>query len=219
MKLVVKRWLFGVALTVAVSGTANAGNVVISTLNNPEVGTDDFVTNTNAAMQFTMGSASQALGSVTLDLLGNTGSVTVSLLANAQPFTPGATLLTFGTIDPTQTGFNLYTLATPSSFTLAADATYWVAVAYSHNAETPEPWAYTNSTYNQSGTATTIDLAISSNNGTDWSVGANDTFGPYMFQVNAVPEPSTLVMASIAAFVGLGVGIRKRRTRKSKAVA
>jgi hypothetical protein len=208
-----------------VPATANGGSVIISTLDNPALGTDDNVTNTNVAMQFTMGSTAGQLGSVTLELFGGTGPIQVSLLNNAQPFTPGSLALNLGTIDPTVTGFSAYTLATPSPFTFAADTTYWLAVSYGFEAlNQPGQWAFTNADppcYTQSGTATTLDFAISGDGGATWAVGANAAFGPYIFEINSagVPEPSALVSASIAVLFGIGVSIRKHYSRMADGTA
>ncbi len=201
----------------------SSADLIISTLDNPPVGTDLGVTNTNAAMEFATGSQAETMGSVTLELLGNTGPVQVSLLANVPNFTPGATLVSIGTIDPSSSPvYNTYTLPTPA-YTLAADTVYWLAVAYPYEANTlPGPWAYTNANppgYNESGTGSSVYFAISADNGATWAVGANATYGPYMFSVSSVPEPSTLCLASIAASLGIGVSIRKHRKRKANGTA
>jgi hypothetical protein len=228
MKFAVKGFALVVAMALAVPATVH-GDVVISTLSNPEEGTDFGVTNTNAAMQFTTGSQAENLTSVTLDLLAGNGTsggpYAVSLLYNTPLYNPGTLALSMGSITTSGSSYGDYTLNAPSAFTLQANTTYWVALAYGYEANTtPGPWAYTNANppgYNVSGSGTTDYFAISADGGATWAVGANATYGPYMFQVDAatVPEPSALVVTSIVLLCGMGVKICKRRKQKADATA
>ncbi len=211
MKFAIQRITLGVALALAVLAPADAGTI-ISTLANPALGTD-VNSETNAAQGFITGSQAQSLMNVTLELIGGNGSAVVSLLYDSGVDSPGSLAETIGTINPTGNTYAEYTLTAPA-FTLAANTTYWLAVEYSHvvTPDSPGPWAFTNAAppngpgFTVTGSGTLGYFAGSFDGGASWYTASAYEYGPYMMGVNAaaVPEPSALVLATIAALFGIG---------------
>jgi len=229
MRFAIKGLLLCVALALAVPGTAGA-DTIISTLGNVgmEAGTD-VNAETNAAEEVVMGPQSETLQSVTLDLLAGNGTATVSILNDSTSMSnsPGSLALSLGTITPTGSGYALYTLTPPSSLTLTAGTNYWVEVTYDHTVSptAPGPWAFADppppfgTGVPPTGSGTTPYFAISADDGASWAVFATSVDGPYILQVNGVPEPSTLFSATIAVLFGIGVKIHRHCKRKADATA
>jgi len=205
------------ALALGVAATASA-EVVISTLANTPVGTDNAY-NTNAAQGFFTGGQAEVLKSVTLELLGGDGSATVSLLSDSGFSSPGSLAENLGTINPTG-GYSQYTLAAPA-FTLAPDTNYWVAVAYDHTVtpDSPGPWAYLNpkppygSGYTATGSGFLTYLGESYDGGASWWTASSAVYGPYMVAVNAaaVPEPTGIIALLGIGGMGLISSVWRRR--------
>jgi len=225
MKFVTKGLMLGVALALAVPATAGA-DTIISTLANvgSEAGTD-VNAETNAAQGFIVGSQSELLQSVTLDLKAGNGTATVSILNDNGFDSPGTLALSLGTITPTGSGFAEYTVNAPSALTLLSNMTYWVAVAYDHTVSpsNPGPWAFANplppfgSGIPATGSGTLGPIGFSFDGGATWGTFPSATAGPYIVEVNGVPEPSTLVSAAIAVLFGIGVTVHTRYKRKAVA--
>jgi hypothetical protein len=219
MKFAVKRLLLCAALAIAVPATAGADSIVNS-LDNVVSGTD-YYDNTIGAQSFTTGSQAQVLQSVTLDLVGGTGTDTVSLYNNGAGI-PGTLALGLGTVTPNVAGDSLYTLNAPSTFTLAADTTYWVTVQYAYTATMTQtgPWTWTDGNPNYTITGSGTMGAYATYSGSTWTPSAlGPDNGPYLLSVNSVPEPSTLVLATVAVLFGIGVTSHKHCKWNAEAAA
>ena len=128
------------------AGRAEA-DIIVTNLANSPAGVDGSVLNA-AAQSFTTGGLDQDLQSVTLKLKGEAGSIDVFLFSDSAGL-PGTSLLHLGSHAPVGSGFADHTLMAPSSFTPAANMTYW---AEGNHIGCPD-WAYTlDKTSSNSGT-------------------------------------------------------------------
>jgi len=172
---------------------------------------------------FKMGTAAYALGPATVQLFvpsSLTDSYRLSLYNNDLSNNPGSALFSF--ISPTfqSNVFGPYTFAPSGSFTLQPNTVYWLVLTYSsdstnqgdvlgnlHNVVPTGPGAsYVGGRVG--GTPPTSPVPI--NNG----VPVIFNFGLEGTPLASVPEPSSLIMAGIAAVTGLGCW-RCRRTMKA----
>ena len=146
---------------------------------------------------FTTGSQSVELGSVIADLGEASGTFTASaeLLADNGSGLPSSTVLTTFTVPTIPTGpgnFADVTFTPNSNVLLNADTAYWFALfATGTDTSAVYRWAYTNTTQ-----ANLPNYAVSNDGGATWQVGTPP--GPFLIQVNSVPEPTSLVLMALA---------------------
>jgi hypothetical protein len=157
MSLFVLASAFGVAIGFAAVNAC--ADTVISNLSQTPAGVDGVGLNA-AAQAFTTGGTPGTLDDVVLELLGTGGAVGVSLFSDRSGL-PGSSLLSFGTLTPTGSGFAPYTAA--GSYALAADTTYWVVVDY---LGVPS-WGFTDSS-SFTGTGTLGSFTNSLDGGATW---------------------------------------------------
>jgi hypothetical protein len=196
------------ALALLLGGAGQVqGDIVVTNLAESPNNVDS---NINAAAQsFTTGGLAETLQSVTLKLLGGAGSIDVSIFSDNADL-PGTSKLHLGTLTPVGSGFADYTLNVASSFTLAANTTYWVEGNFNGSPD----WAYTFST-TFSGSGTLGNFTNSNDGGATWGGPFPFSDGPYQLQVNAgaaaVPQPASLTLLAIGGVGLLGYGWRQRK--------
>jgi PEP-CTERM motif len=207
--------LLVVALSLVIwsPGMAEA-DLIVSNLDQTTIG---FSSQQADAQSFTVGAASQPLGSVTLLLKNNNpaenASVTVSLNSDSSGL-PGGSLLLLGTITiPASTGYMNYTLQSPSPVTLQTGTTYWIeAESVFDPTQLPVEWADTISTTTTgTGTLGTFAEDIS-------GVGFLPVSGHLLqLEVDSVPavstpEPSSLALLGTAGATLAGWLWRRKRS-------
>jgi hypothetical protein len=201
------------ALALLVGGGQGKADIIVSNLSNQAAGQDGPPT-TNAAQVFTMGATSEQLADVKLLLRQVGGSLSDVAIFSNNGNKPGTKLLDLGSVTPNVSGDAVYTLTPATSFTLAANTTYWVEVSYSGQ----RVWDFTNSnSWTGSGTLGNGNgtFAQSFNGGSSWQAV---TGAPYQLEVDssaagAVPEPSSLALFAMATATFAGCFGWRRRKR------
>jgi hypothetical protein len=128
-------------------------------------------------------------------------TATASLETNSVDLPSGTVLTTF-TVPSIPTGSPADVTFTPNaSITLSADTSYWFVLAATGTTGSYE-WDYTNTTQ-----ANLPNYAV--NDGAGWSIGAPP--GPFLIEVVATPEPSSLLLSATAIFGLFVARIRKNR--------
>lgn len=191
-----------------------SGQSLLSTLNDTQNNAWGIGTNgTVVAEQFTTGSQSEAVGSVSVDILASPGSTafTVSLYddVSGQPGTLLSNGLLSGPSSPTSSSINLYDA---TGLTLAANTTYWVV--------------FNNTDGGEVGLAAASSLSSTSSAG--WTLGSTGFYyasspGPYntgytglatpLFSIDSpssVPEPSTGAFGFLAGLIFSWRGCRRQ---------
>jgi hypothetical protein len=211
MRSVLTRSVCAVAVAVLVNvGPAHAG-IIVTNLSEPVNGSGGIYAAGPPqayAQGFTTGSQSVELGTVIADLGEASGTFTASaeLLADNSGL-PGSTVLTTFTVPTIPTGsgnFADVTFTPNSNVLLSADTTYWFALfATGTDTSAVYRWAYTNTTQ-----ANLPNYAVSNDGGMTWQVGTPP--GPFLIQVNSVPEPTSLVLMALAV-PAIACGYRAKR--------
>jgi hypothetical protein len=184
-----------------------SGTAALSTTNT------DITSTFRIAVPFTTGSDSSflKLQSITLGLFYDnleTSSFGLSIYEDNSGV-PSATVAATAPAQNVGT-VGLYTFNF-SSFQMASNTTYWIQPAvdlswYTPNSS-PTPVAYNSSGYTWPGSGT-----ASNDGGSTWDTDELVVVnGRYAFSVQAVPEPSTLVLAAAALGLGCYAAARRRR--------
>lgn len=165
---------------------------------------------TELAQQFTTGSQSEAIGSVSVDILGVSGAAfTISLYddVSGQPGTMLSNGLLSGPSSPTSSSINLYDA---TGLTLAANTTYWVV--------------FNNNDGGQVDVANAASSSFTTSAG--WTLGSTGFYygsspGPYnlgytgsatpLFSIDSVaaPEPTTSAFLALGGLI-LAVQLRRK---------
>jgi hypothetical protein len=163
------------------------------------------------AVSFTMGSQAYSLSDAQIRLTFSPPNATRFQLESDAGGNPSNTGLVTFTNPTFGSGQNTYTFTADSPFTLAPNTTYWL-VGSTTNAALSANWAVTLLLTNPSGSGASFgSYADTTTSGATWFNSASTT----QFQLNgtpaAVPEPSSLVFASISACGAFGCWRRSRR--------
>ena len=216
---VVSKW-FLVAATCA-AGAARADDTVFTTLSGSTVGAVQLSGNSvstwnTAAQQFNTGFNNEITG-VTLGLqrIGSGGTFAIELWTNS--FVSGSavpgTLVSTLTSDSTSilNSSEVQAHFTTSATGLTKFTDYWIVFNANNVGPGQVLWSYTDSTAG-AGVAGTEYIAV--NDGPGWI----DAYGSYrgIMEVQAIPEPGTLVLAGIGAAVA-ACSLRRRRRHVQRA--
>ena len=169
-----------------------------------------------AATSFGTGTQSWLLQSVTLlmsaESLGDTAQVDIytAVLApttDTPPFPPTQPGSLYATLTSPVIGTTLgqYTFTPSGSLLLDANSTYWVVLQALSGQVI---WAYPDLGSSGSGIGFQNYWRTSDDGGASWNFANNDT-GAFMMRVDAIPEPSTLMLFGTTALL-LGLGYRRQ---------
>jgi len=153
------------------------------------------------AQEFTTGAADVTLAEV-IAALGNasgTFTATASLETDSGSL-PSDTVLTTFTVPSIPAGSPEQETFIPNTIvTLSANTNYWFVLAATGDGS--YEWDYTNTTH-----ANLPNYAV--NDGTGWSIGAPP--GPFLIEVDATPEPSSMLLVCAAGMLCLFVALGRR---------
>ena len=209
MKTVIRnKILVAVASSLIVPTYAQAQTIVDNTASTIS-GSDVIDSNNWLANSFTMDGTSRSLQSVTLSLadgnaVGGTFQVQVWDDGGSKPGTVIATLS--GNSDPLTE--NIYSYTPSATVTLSANTKYWV-VAEASTTSGIYNWNIANPSVS-TGVGTLGGWSGTADAGSFWT--AENNTGPFMFNVTAVPEPSSY--AAVFGILALGFGVASRHLRR-----
>lgn len=185
-------------------GHANAQDVLISNLpGNDATQSASLGDGRIKGMGFTMPSQSSSLVDVTLrmNITGLDVDPLVRIFDDVGGV-PSNELLTLENPSITETGIHNLTFLPPSSFTLAADTTYWLVV-YSEGADRPH-WMGSSPAETPTGLATHAGSTFSASGGPNPPTGSSGILNSYEVRI---PAPASVALLGLAGLVG----VRRRR--------
>jgi len=188
-----------VSAGLALAGIPASATVLYDNLS-ASISGEDFVSSSGpVADSFSTGGSAVSLTDVKVMVSGDptsTGDISVSLLADGST-SPGGLIATLGSIVAGSLGTDVvYDFSLVSPMALASDTRYWIELTTSNDSVT-WPWSL-----DVSGTGVGSEFFANSS-----GVSPNE-FGPYLMQVNAVPEPAALSLIAISI---LALGILRRK--------
>jgi hypothetical protein len=195
-------FMVGIALA---SGQTNGG-IVVSNLNATVNGTAGIYTppdGTDYAQEFLTGSQSVEMASIIAPLGDTTGTYTpfAELVADSGGL-PGSTVLTSFIFPTIGTSYADLTFTPTSSVLLAADTPYWFVLGVNPSGDGFYKWQYTDTL-----DASLPIYAASKNSVATWEIGSPP--GPFLIQVNSVPEPSSLLLLIIGGTMMMAAALRR----------
>jgi hypothetical protein len=208
-------------LATLVFNTADAGVVLLDNTNAgtmalPTGSSTNVTIRSNRYFAYSFSSTSnQTLGSVTLGLVSDTGGpltrdTTISLY-NATSGLPSGTAIASSSSPVTVSGTpQYYTFALPASFAVTTGNSYSLAFAIDTAADNNFRWNFGNPVAFPTGSNGVTFLGAAESNGTSWS--AETVIKPTMLlEAAAVPEPSTILLATGGCLGFAGYYLRRRR--------
>ncbi len=171
-----------------------------------------------AASSFGTGTQSWLLYSVTLFMSASSQTAAqvdiykaVTATVTPPSTQPGSLYATLTSPAKSGTTLEEYTFTPSGSVSLDANSTYWV-VLHALGIQEVE-WAYTPVGCTSCGSSDITggfqnNWRYSDNGGASWNFANNDT-GAFMMRVDAIPEPSTLMLFGATALL-LGLGYRRQ---------
>jgi hypothetical protein len=181
----------------ALAGTPASATVLYDNLS-ASITAEDFVSSFGLADSFSTGGSAVSLTDLKVMVSGDpasTGDVSISLLADNST-SPGGLIATLGGIVAGSLGTDVvYDFALVSPIALVPDTRYWIELMTSNDSVT-WPWSL-----DVSGTGVGSEFYANAD-----GVFPNE-FGPYLMQVNAVPEPAAISLIGISI---LALGILRR---------
>jgi hypothetical protein len=211
----VRNFIFGRALlaslliTTSLAFPAAKADVVASNLDDPQTGSYGIEYPVSFAQEFSTGSASVTLGSITVPLISGTNAFTASveLLTDAGGLPGNSVLTTFTLPAIASTSFQQYVLSPNSSVTLAPNSNYWIAMSI---VDSSGPQGFSWGTTNQNTSPMILNSAERNPENLQDQGWINYGYPPFLMEVDSlVPLPGT-VWPMLSGLLALGAIGRKR---------